>query len=302
MKSKRSQQRAFTLIELLVVIAIIAILAALLLPALSRAKDSAHSTVCLSNLRQMTMAMNLFVDAHGVYPVGLQASGAGVRSWVDDIEACASARWPEDNTVRKEARRGLFVCPSYNRVAGYYWKVNRSNPDYAPVGSYGYNFYGVSGYPISSQGSRPVGASPLGLGGEWHGPIISGARHLDIRAVKDNQVRVPSDMIAFGDSLLAQVLLNERLAGRDDLSAAPTSVPMQQLLSSQPSAGLWRDVALPPVKAMLRRHGGRVLTGFCDGHVEQRRLTNVFNPLDPNVARRWNNDNLPHRERVPSNW
>jgi len=67
-KMKMKSKRAFTLIEMLVVIAIVAILAALLLPALSRGKDSAKSAACKSNLRQLGIAVNLYATETGYYP------------------------------------------------------------------------------------------------------------------------------------------------------------------------------------------------------------------------------------------
>jgi len=71
---------AFTLIELLVVIAIIAILAALLLPALSQAKGKAQSAGCKSNLRQLALALRMYVDAYSsAFPFAAMAPADNPR-------------------------------------------------------------------------------------------------------------------------------------------------------------------------------------------------------------------------------
>jgi prepilin-type N-terminal cleavage/methylation domain-containing protein len=90
--SKR--RRAFTMTELLVVIAIVAMLAALLLPALDRAKESAKAAACKSNLRQQGIALETYANDHGFYPPSLERRGPSAQeswTWVERLALSSSS-------------------------------------------------------------------------------------------------------------------------------------------------------------------------------------------------------------------
>ena len=104
---QRMADAAFTLIEMLVVIAIIGVLAALLLPALSRAKEAGRSTACISNLHQIGIALQLYVDASdNRLPV--------MRDRSMDTNSPATNALPAVDVVLKNELGNLNVlrCPS----------------------------------------------------------------------------------------------------------------------------------------------------------------------------------------------
>jgi len=119
--------RAFTLIELLVVITIIAILAALLLPALSRAKEKADAIFCLNNLKQWGQAVQLYATEHNDFlpqegwpnPPETPSIPAHTNSWYVLLPQVLGTRayfemdWRTNASI--EPGRSLWICPGNKR-------------------------------------------------------------------------------------------------------------------------------------------------------------------------------------------
>ena len=126
MPSRRPKFSAFTLVELLVVIGIIAVLIGLLLPSLGRARSQARSVNCLSNLRQMAIAAQAYVNKYnGCFPIAYYQSydGPTTYSYCWDLTTISTPGQPTtvipgllwDGTAAQKIQQ----CPSFDGPANY---------------------------------------------------------------------------------------------------------------------------------------------------------------------------------------
>jgi prepilin-type N-terminal cleavage/methylation domain-containing protein/prepilin-type processing-associated H-X9-DG protein len=189
MRKNRGFEKGFTLIELLVVVAIIAILAALLMPAISRAKAKAHQIRCIGNLHQLGIGLQSFVADNHAYPSIIGPTNSDNPGfWISQL---ASGGFGSSKPVTNLIDEGVWLCPS----APHKMAFPNENVFFC---SYGYNVYGVL-----SAGNR---TNALGL----HGSFVPGATfipgHSGFAPVKESEVTAPADMMAIGDSIVGGLI------------------------------------------------------------------------------------------------
>jgi len=120
---------AFTLIELLVVIAIIAILAAILFPVFAQAREKARQTTCLSNTKQITLAMTMYAqDADETFPPGRYFFGGDAWAWDHYIESYAQSA---GSTAYGIGNQPYLTCPSDTITRNLYLGKEPAKRSYA---------------------------------------------------------------------------------------------------------------------------------------------------------------------------
>jgi prepilin-type N-terminal cleavage/methylation domain-containing protein len=274
-------RRGFTLVELLVVIAILAVLAALLFPVFGTATFRAKNTVCRNDLRQISLALQMYATTYDIYPPLSQlVGGDGLTStelyWDQYLEPYLFPKKTITPYLYASGHGGprtvekFLLCPFFPATM-----VNRPFDDSKIPPIYAYNSMRLGNFDV-----------PLGLGAP---NSLYRLMYPGINATPwttESAVVAPSEMLAVGDPFTRSV--RPRYDGVHQSSWSF----WKPLCANRP--GATTDLVVRS-RAVVKLHRARVNRIFCDGHLEAEDFGKTFDPSD-DYLRRWNYDHEPHRK------
>jgi prepilin-type N-terminal cleavage/methylation domain-containing protein/prepilin-type processing-associated H-X9-DG protein len=254
------RRSGFTLIELLVVIAIIAILAAMLLPVLTRAKQKAQGIQCMSNLRQITLAWKIYIsDNNGYFPINATSTATSI---IDDLDWVSCEE--DYNGNPDDINQARLVDPAHSQLATY-----QPNPRLYRCPTDPSLDHGLSGSPrvFTYDMSQTVGcardysrngniAGDNLAQGQWACAVgsnpLGGALAIYRNYIKESDVIAPgpSDLFVFTEE-------DPDSKNNPDFAFA---------MPVNPNPGGYRWVDYP-----TKWHGQGCAFGFADGHCEIHR-------------------------------
>jgi prepilin-type N-terminal cleavage/methylation domain-containing protein/prepilin-type processing-associated H-X9-DG protein len=185
------KESSFTLIELLVVIAIIAILAAILLPALNSARERGRQASCINNLKQMASAVVQYVNdsddymplfGHG-YTSPMTFNDAGNMSWKVSLAPYVGISTTVQNEMRRAVTEGVFLCPSWSAGATSYTNANFTDTSNMKTVAHGGGYAYSYAQGLNSAGTKHV----IGYG---TGKLFT----------KINEVTQPTETLVIGEA------------------------------------------------------------------------------------------------------